>query len=150
MKSRSPFKVRNAAADMFAMVVFCFVTGMVVEVLISGISLEKSLASRTLAIPVNILIALPYGIFRDWIIKKGTQISSTSFMKTTADLFAFVSFQSPVYIAILMAVGANHDQIVAAVTSSIAMFSVLGVLYGYFLDLCRRLFKVPGYYQPTS
>ncbi len=150
MKSRSPFKVRNAAADMFAMVVFCFVTGMVVEVLISGISLEKSLASRTLAIPVNILIALPYGIFRDWIIKKGTQISSTSFMKNTADLFAFVSFQSPVYIAILLAVGASHDQIVAAVTSSIAMFSVLGVLYGYFLDLCRRLFKVPGYYQPTS
>ncbi|MCG6377457.1 L-alanine exporter AlaE, partial [Vibrio fluvialis] len=23
----------------------------------------------------------------------------------------------------------------------------MGVLYGYFLDMCRRWFKVPGYYQ---
>lgn len=147
MKARSPFNVRNAAADMFAMVVFCFVTGMIIEVLISGISFEKSLASRTLAIPVNILIALPYGLFRDWISKTGNRISNSRLMKNISDLFAFVVFQSPVYVAILFAVGASQSQIIAAVTSSILMFSVLGVLYGHFLDMCRRWFKVPGYYQ---
>ncbi|GLO60506.1 L-alanine exporter AlaE [Vibrio sp. MACH09] len=147
MKARSPFSVRNVAADMFAMVVFCFVTGMITEVVISGISFETSLASRTLAIPVNILIALPYGIFRDKIMKLAAKLSTTRLMKNGADLFAFVAFQSPVYIAILMVVGASEEQIIAAVTSSIAMFSVLGVLYGYFLDVCRRWFRVPGYYQ---
>lgn len=79
--------------------------------------------------------------------KLAAKLSTTRLMKNGADLFAFVAFQSPVYIAILMVVGASEEQIIAAVTSSIAMFSVLGVLYGYFLDVCRRWFRVPGYYQ---
>ncbi len=57
MKSRGPFCIRNAAADTFAMVVFCFITGMIIEILISGMTFEQSLASRTLSIPVNIAIA---------------------------------------------------------------------------------------------
>jgi len=145
MKPRNPFNVRLVAADMFAMVVFCFVTGMFIEIMISGLSFEQSLASRTLAIPVNIAIALPYGVFRDWIIRQGMKLSRGSLMKQLSDLLSFVSFQIPVYIAILFTVGASHDQIVAAVTSSVVMFSVLGMLYGHFLESCRRWFRVPGY-----
>ncbi|MDW2035514.1 L-alanine exporter AlaE, partial [Vibrio sp. 665] len=49
MKSRGPFCIRHAAADTFAMVVFCFITGMIIEILISGMTFEQSLASRTLS-----------------------------------------------------------------------------------------------------
>jgi len=150
MKPRNPFNVRLVAADMFAMVVFCFVTGMFIEIMISGLSFEQSLASRTLAIPVNIAIALPYGVFRDWIIRQGMKLSRSSLMKQLSDLLSFVSFQIPVYIAILYTVGASHDQIVAAVTSSVVMFSVLGMLYGHFLESCRRWFRVPGYVANVS
>lgn len=65
-----------------------------------------------------------------------------TWVKNLADLFAYVSFQSPVYVAILWFIGANPQQIVAAVTSNMLISMVMGVAYGYFLDYCRRLFRV--------
>ncbi|RBP66920.1 L-alanine exporter [Brenneria salicis ATCC 15712 = DSM 30166] len=50
-------RLRSATADTFALVVYCFVTGMMIEIALSGMSLEQSLSSRLLSIPVNILIA---------------------------------------------------------------------------------------------
>ncbi|CAE6909184.1 L-alanine exporter AlaE [Vibrio sp. B1FLJ16] len=147
MKSRGPFCIRNAAADTFAMVVFCFVTGMIIEIVVSGMTFEQSLASRTLSIPVNIAIAFPYGLFRDWVQRQGNKVSSSSFMKNVSDLIAYVLFQSPVYAGILLAVGASTDQIMTAVASNAVVSCGMGVLYGYFLDMCRRWFRVPGYYQ---
>ncbi len=147
MKARGPFCIRHAAADTFAMVVFCFVSGMIIEIFISHMTFEQSLASRTLSIPVNIAIAWPYGIFRDFMLRQGRRISETSIMKNVADLFAYVLFQSPVYAAILFTVGASTDQIMTAVASNAAVSCGMGVVYGYFLDMCRRWFKVPGYYQ---
>ncbi|CAK4067378.1 MULTISPECIES: L-alanine exporter AlaE [Vibrio] len=147
MKSRGPFCIRNAAADTFAMVVFCFVSGMLIEILISGMTFEQSLASRTLSIPVNIAIAWPYGLFRDYVLRQGARLSDTGVMKNVSDLVAYVLFQSPVYAAILFTVGASTDQIITAVTSNAVVSCGMGVLYGYFLDMCRKWFRVPGYYQ---
>ena len=147
MKPRGPFCIRNAAADTFAMVVFCFISGMIIEIFISGMTFEQSLASRTLSIPVNIAIAWPYGMFRDFMLRQGERVSSTSMMKNMSDLLAYVLFQSPVYAAILFAVGASSDPILTAVTSNAVISCGMGVLYGYFLDMCRKWFRVPGYYQ---
>ncbi|EOG5905955.1 L-alanine exporter AlaE [Vibrio vulnificus] len=147
MKSRAPFCIRHAAADTFAMVVFCFISGMIIEILISGMTFQQSLASRTLSIPVNIAIAWPYGVFRDWVLRRGARLSTSGLMKNVSDLVAYVLFQSPVYAGILLAVGASTEQIITAVTSNAIISCGMGVLYGYFLDMCRRWFKVPGYYQ---
>ncbi|EGQ7957546.1 L-alanine exporter AlaE [Vibrio vulnificus] len=147
MKSRAPFCIRHAAADTFAMVVFCFISGMIIEILISGMTFQQSLASRTLSIPVNIAIAWPYGVFRDWVLRQGARVSTSGLMKNVSDLVAYVLFQSPVYAGILLAVGASTEQIITAVTSNAIISCGMGVLYGYFLDKCRRWFKVPGYYQ---
>jgi hypothetical protein len=147
LKPKGPFCLRNAAADTFAMVVFCFITGMLIEILVSGMTLEQSLASRLLSIPVNIAIAWPYGVFRDWALRQGAKVSDSGFMKSIADLMAYVAFQSPVYAAILFTVGASTDQIITAVSSNAIVSCGMGVLYGYFLDYCRKWFKVPGYCQ---
>lgn len=147
MKARGPFCIRHAAADTFAMVVFCFVSGMIIEIFISQMTFEQSLASRTLSIPVNIAIAWPYGVFRDFMLRQGRSISETSLMKNVSDLVAYVLFQSPVYAAILYTVGASTDQIMTAVASNAVVSCGMGVIYGYFLDMCRRWFKVPGYYR---
>jgi len=147
MKARGPFCIRHAAADTFAMVVFCFVSGMIIEIFISQMTFEQSLASRTLSIPVNIAIAWPYGVFRDFMLRQGRRISETSLMKNVSDLVAYVLFQSPVYAAILYTVGASTDQIMTAVPSNAVVSCGMGVIYGYFLDMCRRWFKVPGYYR---
>ena len=145
MSKKGPFCIRNAAADTFAMVVFCFITGMFIEILVSGMTFEQSLASRMLSIPVNIAIAWPYGVFRDFMLRQGLRLSSSSYMKNMADLTAYVLFQSPVYAGILFAVGASTDQIITAVSSNAVVSCVMGVFYGYFLDACRKAFKVPGH-----
>ncbi|MFC3025453.1 L-alanine exporter AlaE [Vibrio zhugei] len=147
MKSNIPERLRNAAADTFAMVVFCFITGMGIEIFISGMTFDQSLASRTLSIPVNIAIAFPYGWFRDRVMALGKRLSPARTMRNVADLIAYVLFQSPVYAGILLVVGASWEQTMAAVASNAVVSCAMGVFYGYFLDFCRRCFRVPGYYQ---
>ncbi|MDX1302044.1 L-alanine exporter AlaE [Photobacterium sp.] len=147
MSVKGQFNMRNAAADTFAMVLFSFVTGMMIEVFVSGMTFEQSLASRTLSIPVNIAIAWPYGVFRDYVLRSGYCLSPSRWMKGLSDMVAYVLFQSPVYAGILWVVGADADQIMTAVTSSALVSGALGIVYGQFLDVCRRMFKVPGYYQ---
>lgn len=50
-------RLRHAVADTFAMVVYCSVVNMLIEIFLSGMSFEQSLSSRLVAIPVNIIIA---------------------------------------------------------------------------------------------
>ncbi|ATF10115.1 Putative inner membrane protein (plasmid) [Candidatus Enterovibrio altilux] len=128
---------------MFAMVVFCFVTGMIIEVFVSRMTFEQSLASRLLAIPVNIFIAWPYGVFRDGMIKFVQRHSTTKVVKKMADFFAYMAFQSPTYAVILFIVGADPSQILTAVVSNAVLSGALGIFYGVFLERCRRLFRVP-------
>ena len=112
-------RLRHAVADTFAMVVYCSVVNMLIEIFLSGMSFEQSLSSRLVAIPVNIMIAWPYGLY-------------------------------PVYVFILLTVGADWHQIAAAVSSNIVVSMLMGAVYGYFLDYCRRLFKVSPYSQAKA
>jgi len=137
-------------ADTFAMVVYCSVVNMLIEILLSGMTFEQSLSSRLVAIPVNILIAWPYGLYRDAFMRLARQISPAGWVKNMADVLAYVTFQSPVYVAILLMVGADWHQIAAAVSSNIVISMVMGAAYGYFLDYCRRLFRVSSYHQAKA
>ncbi|MFW0767313.1 L-alanine exporter AlaE [Trabulsiella odontotermitis] len=143
-------RLRHAAADTFAMVVYCSVVNMLIEVFLSGMTFEQSLSSRLVAIPVNILIAWPYGMYRDVIMRQAKRLSPAGWMKNLADVLAYVTFQSPVYVAILLTVGADWHQIVAAVSSNIVISMLMGAAYGYFLDYCRRLFRVGNYHQAKA
>ena len=58
-------RLRHAVADTFAMVVYCTVVNMMIEIFLSGMTFEQSLSSRLVAIPVHIIIAVPYGFYRD-------------------------------------------------------------------------------------
>jgi len=71
-------------------------------------------------------------------------------VKNLADVLAYVTFQSPVYVTILLVVGADWHQIAAAVSSNIVVSMVMGAAYGYFLDYCRRLFRVSSYHQAKA
>nr|VUD33905.1 inner membrane protein [Raoultella sp. NCTC 9187] len=73
--------------------------------------MSQSLSSRLVAIPVNIIIAVPYGFYRDRAMRLARHISPSGWMKNVADVVAYVTFQSPVYVAILFVVGADWHQI---------------------------------------
>ena len=133
-------RLRHAVADTFAMVVYCSVVNMLIEIFLSGMSFEQSLYSRLVAIPVNILMFMRAA-------RKATQ---AGWAKNLADVLAYVTFQSPVYVIILLTVGADWHQITAAVSSNIVVSMLMGAVYGYFLDYCRRLFKVSSYHQAKA
>lgn len=135
-------RLRHAAADIFAMVVYCSVVNMMIEIFISGMSFEQSLSSRLVAIPINMVIAWPYGLYRDHVMRGARRLSGAGWMRTSADVVAYVTFQSPVYALILWSVGADVPQIVTAVSSNIVVSMMMGAAYGYFLEYCRRLFRV--------
>jgi len=137
---------RSAAADTFALVVYCFIAGMAIEILVSGMNFQQSLSSRLVSIPVNILIAWPYGRYRDLFIRLAKRSHHRQWLlRNLADLLAYVSFQSPVYAAILWSVGADGQQIMTAVAGNAVVSMAMGVIYGYFLEYCRKLFRVTGY-----
>ncbi|MGE0969399.1 L-alanine exporter AlaE [Klebsiella sp. WOUb02] len=143
-------RLRHAVADTFAMVVYCTVVNMMIEIFLSGMAFEQSLSSRLVAIPINIIIAVPYGFYRDRAMRLARHISPTGWMKNIADVVAYVTFQSPVYVAILFVVGADWHQIAAAVSSNIVVSMLMGAAYGYFLDYCRRLFRVNAWSQAKA
>lgn len=143
-------RLRHAVADTFAMVVYCSVVNMLIEIFLSGMTFEQSLSSRLVAIPVNIMIAWPYGMYRDAVMRFARRINPAGWVKNLADVLAYVTFQSPVYVVILLTVGADWHQIAAAVSSNIVVSMLMGAVYGYFLDYCRRLFKVSPYSQAKA
>ena len=108
-------RTRLFLADTVAMVVFSFATGMVIELLIAGLTLVQSLTSRVVAIPMNLITARPYGLYRDAIMKR-IRIENKR-LRSAVDILVFTSFQIPVYIFVLLVSGANFD-------------------------FCRRIFKV--------
>jgi hypothetical protein len=133
-------KRRLFIADTLAMVIFSFVTGMAIELLIAKMDVMQSITSRVVAIPLNLLTARPYGLYRDLITKRVNVKHRV--LKGFIDILIFVSFQVPVYIFVLLVAGANLEQIVKACSSVITFFIFLGRPYGLFLDFLRKLFKV--------
>ena len=86
-------RLRHAAADTFAMVVYCSVVNMLIEIFLYSMSFEQSLSSRLVAIPVNILIAWPYGFYRDWVMRHARRLSPAKWMKTLR-MFSLTSLSS--------------------------------------------------------
>jgi hypothetical protein len=130
-------------ADTFAMIVFTTAVGMGIEVGISGLSFFQSLRVRITAIPVNLITARPYGVFRDWIFKKLKATQGSQLQKGIADVVAFILFQAPLYAMILMAAGgAIRMQVLSSVATTAVFMLVAGRPYGLFLGFSRRLFGV--------
>lgn len=135
-------KARKFIADTFAMITFSTVVGMVIEILISGMTLGQSIQARLTAIPLNFITARPYGIFRDWIFRMTGANESGQIRKGFADIMAFVLFQVPLYATILFTSGANLKQIITACSTVSILFVFMGRPYGAFLDFSRWLFRI--------
>ncbi len=138
-------RIRNLLADLFARIIFSFVTGMVIEMVISGMSLHQSLLSRVTNLPLVMLMARPYGIYRDWTLRKGQASvrKERPYRWVILNMFTYATFFVPQYALVLWLEGAAQMQILKA-SGSVALFSVLlGAAYGYWLDWCRHgLFRI--------
>ncbi|EKD79436.1 MAG: hypothetical protein ACD_41C00072G0003 [uncultured bacterium] len=129
--------MRKTLADTFAMVSFSIVVGMFMEVCITGLTLEQSLHCRLGSFPIKLVQGRPYGLYRDWIV----QLCGDTHLKA-GEVFAYTSFQTPIYALLLLAKGASVQQVLMCCGTRIVASLITGRLYVPFLAACHRLFNV--------
>lgn len=120
----------------------CFtVAASVTERYVAGLSWDQVAAARLAAAPVILLTGRPYAVWRDLVLERCPQIflKDGPLRHAVLDILAFLSFQVPVYAAILALAGANLEQIVLAVSSAFFLMILLSRPYGLILDAARRL-----------
>ncbi len=126
--------------DTCAMLFFTTTTGMIVELGIARLTLMQSLTSRVMWILPNLLTGGAYASYMDW---WHEQLHAKKlFKKAFSDMVAFLTFQTPIYILILILAGAGLDQILRATTSITIMAPILGVTAGWFVTWVRKIFNV--------
>jgi hypothetical protein len=132
--------MRRFLADTFAMITFSTVVGMVIEIIVSGMTFGQSVQARLTAIPVNLLTARLYGMFRDWVFRVMGAGGGGQIRRGILDILSFIFFQVPLYAVILATSGANLRQIATACSTVTVLSTLMGGPYGLFLDFSRWLF----------
>jgi len=85
--------------DTIGTVVFFTVIAALSELIIAGMEPKQVLIARLIMIPVMIITARPYGLWRDWFFAH--MRPRRWITNVVSDIIAFVTFQVPVYVATL-------------------------------------------------
>ncbi|MFA9594645.1 L-alanine exporter AlaE [Citrobacter telavivensis] len=150
MSQRPPQTTGRTAffADTTALLLFFTTTGIINERVIAGMTWEQVLHARLLGAILMVPVARPYGIWRDWLMKRAGESRISQLLW---DSMALVSFQVPVYAAIIAFSGASGSGLVQGTLGAALMMLLLGRPYGAFLNGVRKLFGLPpGGDKPMS
>lgn len=135
-------------ADTTALILFFTTTGVINERFIAGMTWDQVFHARLLGAALMIPVARPYGLWRDWVM---TLAGQGRVSRLLWDSIALVSFQVPIYAAIIAFSGASGEGLVRGTLGAAVMMLVLGRPYGAFLNGVRRLFGLPpGGDKPMS
>jgi len=132
----------NFIADTLALVIFFTIASGLNELLVVGMEWHEILVSRGIGAVLMVATARPYGIWRDWFFSKVSP--STRLAGFATDCVALLSFQVPIYAAIILVGGADGAGVLRGALSFAALMLVLGRPYGLFLDFIRGLFGLTG------
>lgn len=139
---------RAFIADTLALIIFFTTTGIINERFIAGMTWEQVLHARLLGAALMVPVGRPYGIWRDWLVRRA---SPNSLSRLLWDSLALVSFQVPIYAAIIAIGGASGRGLLLGVIGATFMMLALGRPYGAFLNRVRALFGLPpGGMRPMS
>ena len=133
---------RDFLADTLALVLFFTLTSGLNERFMAGMSWHEVLVSRSIGAPLMVLTARPYGVWRSWVLAKAHP--STRWGNAVADTLALLVFQVPIYVAIIVAGGAEGPAILKGTLGFAVLMLLLGRPYGLWLDFVRRLFGLDG------
>ena len=131
---------RAFIADTVALILFFTATGMLNERLIVGMTWDQVFHARVLGGVLMIPVGRPYGIWRDWVMcfARPDHLSQVLW-----DSLALVSFQVPIYAAIIAISGASGRGLWLGVLGATVIMLALGRPYGAFMNLVRTLFGLP-------
>ena len=112
------------------------------ERFIAGMAWSEVLVSRAIGSVLMVLTARPYGIWRDWLFGRVGPTSRRGEFLT--DCLSLLAFQVPIYVAIIIAGGADGLAIFRGAAGFAVLMLVLGRPYGLFLEMIRGLFGLTG------
>jgi hypothetical protein len=142
------FRRRSFLADTLALILFFTTTGAINERFIAGMSWEQVFYARLLGAALMVPVGRPYGIWRDWMMRHAGE---SHISKLMWDSLALISFQVPIYAAIIAVSGASGQGLLFGILGAAIMMLVLGRPYGAFLNWVRRVFGLPpGGDKPMS
>ncbi len=148
MSADTAHRRRAFLADTTALILFFTTTGALNERYIAGMTWDQVLHARLLGAALMIPVARPYGIWRDYVMRRASESRLSQLLWDSA---ALVSFQVPIYAGIIAFSGASGPGLWLGVLSATVMMLVLGRPYGAFLNAVRRLFGLPpGGAKPMS
>jgi hypothetical protein len=128
--------MKSYFVDTAATVLFFTVIAALSELVIAGMDPIQVLTARMIMMPVMMVTARPFGLWRDWFfLKFRPRKRMTNFF---CDIIAFITFQVPVYVATLVVAGASTAEIGAAVSSSIVFMILLSRPFGIYLEALRN------------
>jgi hypothetical protein len=135
-------------ADTTALILFFTTTGIINERFIAGMTWEQVFHARLLGAVLMVPVGRPYGIWRDWLMQRARPDRLSQLLW---DSLALVSFQVPIYAAIIAISGASGRGLLLGVLGATIMMLALGRPYGAFLNRVRALFGLPpGGMRPMS
>jgi hypothetical protein len=127
--------MKSFFVDTAATVVFFTIIAAASELVVAGMDAKQVLTARLIMIPVMMITARPYGLWRDWVFSK---FRPQRWMTNVVyDIVAFITFQVPVYVANLIVAGATTSEIGAAVSASIVFMILLSRPFGIYLEVLR-------------
>jgi hypothetical protein len=146
--TEGPLRRRAFIADTIALIVFFTTTGVINERFVAGMSWDQVLHARMLGAALMIPIGRPYGIWRDYLLRRAR---SARISQIVWDSVALMSFQVPIYAAIIAVSGASGRGLWLGVFGATMIMLVMGRPYGVFLNGVRRLFGLlPGRTRPKN
>ena len=146
--SQTHARRRTFLADTLALILFFTTTGILNERFVAGMTWEQVFHARLLGAILMVPVGRPYGIWRDWIMQHARPDRMSQLLW---DSLALVSFQVPIYAAIIAVSGASGRGLLLGVLGATMMMLALGRPYGAFLNWVRTLFGIPpGGMRPMS
>jgi L-alanine exporter len=140
---------RAFIADTTALILFFTTTGVINERFVAGMSWDEVLHARMLGAALMVPVGRPYGVWRDYVMRYAQSTNRLS--QVVCDSVALVSFQVPIYAAIIAVSGASGRGLWLGILGATVMMLLLGRPYGAFLNGVRSLFRLPpGGVRPMS
>jgi len=135
-------KIYKFAVDAVAMNVFSL-SYAINEKLIVGMDWTEVGKTRIAAAIGNTIIGRPYGIYRDYMMKKFNVTEESHWSKKyVSDVFIFVTGQTPIYLMYLAVAGANPEEMVKGATFLTLVAPLTGRPQGITYDYCRKQFGI--------
>ncbi|MCH7568858.1 MAG: L-alanine exporter AlaE [Nanoarchaeota archaeon] len=121
------------------------------EAFIAGMDLEEVVKTRLAAVVGNTIVGRPYGIYRDWVMKKlDVTENSSRLKKYITDIGTFATGATPFYLVFLAVAGAEPDEMVKAATFLTLAAPLVGRPQGWVYDKMRGQFGLETAYEKSE